>query len=80
MIVNGFDINPQNGSKGTHDISITPTIINEGVDREVIVEAICGDATDILTIIHEGRREVFRCADGDFVLADGGTFNVLKDM
>lgn len=78
MIVNGFDINPQNGSKGTHDISITPTIVNEGVDREVVVEAICGEDAAPLTIIHEGRREVFRCADGDFFLADGGTFNVLK--
>ena len=26
-----------------------------------------------------GLRELFNASDGDFALADGGTFNVLKD-
>ena len=42
MIVNGFDINPQNGEAGTYEIGISPTAINEGIDKEIQVDAICG--------------------------------------
>ena len=31
-----------------------------------------------LVVSQEGLREVFESSDGLFVLADGGTFNVLK--
>lgn len=78
MIVDGIDINPQNGEAGTHTIEFKPVSINDDLDKTIIIDGICGDKTAPLTIIHYGQREVFSCADGDFELADGGTFNVLK--
>ena len=51
---------------------------NEGIDREMTV-TFKGAEQEIERVVRqEGLREVFRCADGDFILADGGTFNVLK--
>ena len=52
--------------------------VNEGIDREMSV--IFADiARSVMTerkIMQIGRREIF---NDDFVLSDGGTFNVLKD-
>ena len=54
---------------------------NEGVDREMSVYF--NDSSKKISVERkvrqEGRREVFSCTDGDFLLADGGTFNVIKD-
>lgn len=65
---------------GNGQIAVTLTP-NEGIDREqtVEVETTNGNITENITIKQEGLREVFACADGKFILADGGTFNVLKD-
>lgn len=79
MIINGFNITPQNGDKGTFEISINTIEPNEGIDKEIVVEGICGNDTAPLTLLHEGMREVFNFADGAFIMADGGTFNVLKE-
>ena len=79
MIVNGFDINPQNGEAGTYEIGISPTSINEGIDKEVQVDAICGDKADTLTLIHEGMRQPFGLKGGGvFRIKNGGRFGVLK--
>lgn len=51
---------------------------NEGIDREMTV-TFKGAGQEIERVVkQEGLREVFSCSDGDFILADGGTFNVLK--
>ena len=78
MEVNGFDINPQSGEAGANEISISISAVNEGLDKAVEINAVSGDKTAKMTLIHEGMREVFEPSDGDFMLADGGTFNVLK--
>lgn len=54
--------------------------VNEGIDREqnIKVEAIDKSSSATIKVSQEGLREVFSCADGDFILADEGTFNVLK--
>lgn len=54
--------------------------VNEGIDREqsIKVETTNKSASDTLVVSQEGLREVFLPSNGDFVLADGGTFNVLK--
>lgn len=79
MIVNGFDINPQNGEAGTYEIGISPTAINEGIDKEIQVDAICGDKTDTLTLIHEGMRQPYGLKGGGvFRVKGGGRYGVLK--
>ena len=79
MIVNGFDINPQHGEAGTYEIGISPTSINEGLDKEVRVDAICGDKADTLTLVHEGMREAYITADGEvYMTADDEIYGVLK--
>lgn len=78
MNFNGFEITPQSGKAGAIDISISPIAVNEGLDKVVEIDAICGDKSSRLTLTHYGMREEFVAQDGDFILADGGTFNVLK--
>lgn len=79
MNFNGFDINPQNGEAGTYETGICPTSINEGIDKEIQVDAICGDKADTLTLVHEGMRQPFGLKGGGvFRLANGGRFGVLK--
>lgn len=78
MEVNGFNINPQSGEAGANEISISVSAVNEGIDKAVEINAVSGDKTAKMTLIHEGMREVFEPSDGEFTLADGGTFNVLK--
>ena len=56
--------------------------VNEGVDREqsLTVETTKGNEPKRtgVTVRQKGMREVYNCTDGEFVLADGKTFNVLK--
>lgn len=54
---------------------------NEGLDRETSVTFVDYDNLVRLEckVIQQGRREVFSVADGVFITADGGTFNVVKD-
>ena len=55
--------------------------VNKGIDREqsIKVETTDKSVSAILVVSQEGLREVFEPLDGLFVLADGGTFNILKD-
>lgn len=52
----------------------------EGLDREMNVSFVDKNRSVFVerTVRQEGLREVFMASDGDFLLADGGTFNVLK--
>ena len=54
--------------------------LNEGIDREqsIKVETTDKSVSATLVVSQEGLREVFEPSDGLFVLADGGTYNVLK--
>lgn len=56
--------------------------VNEGIDREqsIKVETTDKSVSATLMVSQEGLREVFEPSDGDFVLANGGTFNVLKPV
>lgn len=47
---------------------------NEGVDREMSVFFNGGGLSVERVVKQEGRREAFE----DFILSDGGTFNVVK--
>ena len=53
---------------------------NEGIDREIDVTFVdqSGKVSVTRTVKQDGLREPFVASDGDFLLADGGTFNVLK--
>jgi hypothetical protein len=55
--------------------------VAEGLDRETKVIFRDGKITIAVErkVIQVGKREEFTPKDGDFVLADGGTFNVIKD-
>lgn len=52
---------------------------NEGIDREMPITFKGGGVSVEALVRQEGRREIFNTDDGDFILADGGTFNVIKD-
>lgn len=78
METNGIIVNPQSGDAGDHNIDFSVAAVNESIDKEVVIDAVCGDKIAPVRIIHEGIREVLRFTDGVFRLADGGTFNVLK--
>ena len=65
-----------NGSKDGE--AIFTSDVNEGIDREMSV-AFADTARSVITervVMQIGRREIF---NDDFILSDGGTFNVLKD-
>lgn len=53
---------------------------NEGIDREMMVVFRDGGKTVAVEkkVTQVGMREMFVPSDGEFILADGGTFNVLK--
>lgn len=55
---------------------------NEGVDRELALTLRTEDGFVERSILveQEGMREQFMAQDGQFALADSGTFNVLKDV
>lgn len=65
--------------KGNSTASVTSDI-NVGIDRaqSVVLEATNKAASATVTIEQEGMREIFKPANGEFVIANGGTFNVLK--
>lgn len=76
----GYIIATYEGS-GSGSASISSDI-NEGIDREqtISVETTYGNEpkkADV-SVKQLGMREVFKPKDGDFVLNDSGTFNVLK--
>lgn len=54
--------------------------VNEGLDRETSVTFV--DFSEQIRVeckvTQQGKREVFTCTDGEFLLGDG-TFNVVKD-
>lgn len=64
---------------GDGPISLTTDIPNEGIDREQEIKIQTTDKSKSVNVLvkQEGLREVFATTDG-FILADGGTFNVLK--
>ena len=64
MNFNGFEITPQSGEAGANKISISVPAVNESIDKVVEIDAINGDKSSRLTLIHEGMREPFRCKDG----------------
>jgi hypothetical protein len=67
---------------GDRDVSATFTSdVNESLDREMIVTYVDKDRkVSVAQMVKQaGLREVFNASDGDFILADGGTFNVLKN-
>ena len=55
--------------------------VAEGLDREMKVIFRDGKKTIAVErkVIQAGKREEFTPTDGGFILADGGTFNVIKD-
>ena len=79
MDVNGFIINPQSGSAGVHDIDFSVAAVNEGIDKDIIVEGVCGDKSAPLHLIHEGLRQPFGLSGGGvFRIKNGGRYGVLK--
>ena len=79
MEVNGIIINPQNGNAGVNTIDFSITSVNEGIDKEILIDGVCGDKSDTLIIRHEGLRQQFRFNDGRVLrMANGGRFGVLK--
>lgn len=66
-----------NGS-GDGTITFSSDVANEGIDRSQEVQ-VTNDNINVSVIVNQiGLREIFNTADG-FTLADGGTFNVLKN-
>lgn len=53
--------------------------VAEGLDREMEVRFVGGGASLTRKVRQVGMREMFRGYDEDFIPADGGTFNSLKD-
>lgn len=57
--------------------------VNEGIDRgqSIKVETTRGNEPKSVDVVVKqyGMREVFLPSDGDFILADGGTYNTLKN-
>lgn len=78
MDMNWLRVEPQNGQAGVTGVQVSILSVNESLDREQTIQAICGGTSAPLRIKQAGKREVFRATDGDFILANGGTFNVLK--
>lgn len=67
---------------GVRDGSATFTSdVNESIDREMVVTYVDKDkkVSVAQTVKQVGLREAFNASDGGFILADGGTFNVLKN-
>lgn len=79
MRIDDLTIDKQSGNAGIHPIGFCVTSVNEGIDKETIIEGICGDKVAPLRIIHEGLRQQFRFNDGRVLrMANGGRFAVLK--
>ena len=53
---------------------------NEGLDRQLQITFISKAGHSLLrTVTQEGRREIFNASDGQFLLVDQNTFNVIKE-
>lgn len=61
--------------------AVFSSVENEGIDREMSVSFVDRDRNVVVErkVSQVGLREVFRCADGVFLLKDGGTLNTLKN-
>lgn len=66
-----------NGS-GDGTITFSSDVANEGIDRSQEVQVATDNINVSVTINQIGLREIFNTTDS-FTLADGGTFNVLKN-
>lgn len=89
-VVEGYVIATYDGNTNGV-ISISSTFNSktpfEGIDikKKVSIYDVFNSKEEVIEIIQEGKREVFKCEDErfgpymDFILADGGTFNVIKD-
>lgn len=77
----GYITAAYNGS-GSGSASISSDV-NEGIDREqsITIETTKGNnqKSEFVIVTQIGKREVFVLNDGNFILADGETFNVLKN-
>jgi hypothetical protein len=53
----------------------------EGLDREMSVSFVDKYRSVVVErkVKQEGMREIFSASDGDFLLADGGTYNTIKN-
>ena len=72
-------ISPVSG-KGAGAVSIEADS-NEGCDRSAVVTVAASGCDSVsLNVTQAGRREPFSGSDTDFIISDGGTFNVLKEM
>lgn len=80
MEINGFIVEPQNGSAGTDiPISIGIAAINEGLDKSIEIDAVCGDKASALRITHQGMREKYITSDGEvYMTEDGEIYGCLK--
>lgn len=67
---------------GNGSVSVTSDI-NEGIDRKQIikVETTAGNNPKSIDVevAQMGMREIYNCTDGEYICADGGTYNVIKD-
>ena len=70
-----IEVDPTHGSYND-TISVRALEINEGIDRDAFITFNGGGSSVIRTVKQEGLREIF---EDDFILVDGGTFNVLKN-
>lgn len=78
MEKNGIIVSPSSGS-GDSTITFSAEV-NEGIDYyEIFTISTPQKLQQDIKVTRLGRREVFTCTDGDFILSDGGTFNVLKN-
>ncbi|MCD8270582.1 MAG: hypothetical protein LUD46_20475 [Parabacteroides sp.] len=77
----GGTLNIEYTGSGNGSISYSSTV-NEGLDREIetVVKTTKGAPVEVSRLVKQaGKREKFNASDGEFILKDGGTFNVLKD-
>lgn len=71
-------VEPQEGVAGITGVKVSVLSVNEGLDRKCTLQVVCGDTSAPFRVNQVGKREVFLAADGDFLLSNGQTFNVLK--
>lgn len=64
--------------KNSDKITLTSDVINEGLDREQIIQ-VKSDTSVVSVVVKQlGLREIFTTLDGEFYV-EGVTFNVLKN-
>lgn len=78
MEKNGIIVSPSSGS-GDSTITFSAEV-NEGIDYYEIFDVATPEGLHAnIKVTRLGKREIFTCTDRDFILSDGGTFNVLKN-